>query len=73
MIANRESAAQAIGLWVIAALAVLTAIEFAVFLAVDSSQGLVTVLIVIALAKAWLIVSYFMHAARVWQGEEESE
>ncbi|MCH7511743.1 MAG: cytochrome C oxidase subunit IV family protein [Chloroflexi bacterium] len=30
-------------------------------------------LIVIALAKAWLIVSYFMHVARVWQGEEESE
>ncbi len=73
MIAIRESAAQAIGLWVIAALAVLTVIEFAVFIAVDSSQALVTVLIPLALAKAWLIGGYFMHAARVWQGEEESE
>ncbi|MDP6606039.1 MAG: cytochrome C oxidase subunit IV family protein [Dehalococcoidia bacterium] len=66
---NGESKAQGIGLWVIALLAVLTAIEFVVYAALDSTAALILLLGPIALAKAWLIVTYFMHASRLWQSE----
>jgi caa(3)-type oxidase subunit IV len=49
-------------------LAVLTAVEW--FVAVLITANL-PILIVIALAKAGLIVHYFMHIVRLWQGGEE--
>ena len=66
-----ESAEQVRGVQVIVMLAVLTAIEYAITLAVNSSVLLVLLLTPFALAKAWLIVMYFMHVARAWRGEEE--
>ena len=71
MLANRESGAQGIGLRVIVALAVLTAVEYAIAIGLDSIQLVLTLLVLIALAKTWLIVSYFMHASRLWKGEED--
>lgn len=64
---NSESKAQSIGFWGIAVLGVLTAVEFAGFALLDMTAALVLFLIPIALAKAWLIVTYFMHASRLWQ------
>lgn len=49
-------------------LAVLTVIEW--FVAVLVTANL-PILIVIALAKACLIVHYFMHIVRLWRGGEE--
>lgn len=71
MSSSPAAAAQRIGWRVIAALAVLTASEFALARTVHSSAALVALLTPFALAKAWLIVTYFMHVARVWRGEEE--
>ena len=56
------------GLVVIAALAVLTAVEFAVAIALD--DGRLAILTLIAVVKAWLILDYFMHVARAWNPEE---
>ncbi len=66
----RERAAQNLGLWVIVLLAVLTAVEFGIFAAVDATAALILLLIPIALLKAWLILNFFMHVARVWRSEE---
>lgn len=55
---------------VIGALAVLTAVEFWLSTAVESALGF---LVVTAIAKAALIVNYFMHLGQVWRvggGEE---
>ena len=52
------------GLFVIAALAVLTAVEFAV--ALGLSGGRFAILSLIAVVKAWLILDYFMHVAKAW-------
>ncbi|MEE8421573.1 MAG: cytochrome C oxidase subunit IV family protein [Dehalococcoidia bacterium] len=70
---NGESTAQSIGLWMIAVLAVLTAVEFIVFVALDTTAALILLLVPIALAKAWLIVTYFMHVSRLWRAEEASD
>lgn len=70
-IGGGERAAQLRGTQVIAALAVLTAIEYALAVAVSSSALLVALLTPIALVKAYLIAMSFMHLARVWRGEEQ--
>lgn len=59
-----------IGWIVIAALAALTGLEFWLSTAVDSALGF---LVLTAIAKAALIVRYFMHLGQVWRlrgGEE---
>lgn len=48
-------------------LAVLTIIEY--FVAVGVSRNLLW-LTVIGVAKAWLILKYFMHIDQLWSGEE---
>lgn len=54
---------------VLAALIILTIVEFGL-LFVDMPAGLFRVLLVaINLADAWLIVWYFMHLAQLWRGE----
>lgn len=50
---------------VIAVLFVMTAVEFAIALTVDGA-ALLTLLLVIGLAKAWLIIQYFMHFGQLW-------
>lgn len=50
---------------VFVALAVLTIAEYIVAVAVQSA----VLLIIIALAKAGLILQYFMHVYRVWRSE----
>lgn len=67
-----EGPEQARGLRVILLLAVLTLAEYGVAVALTASAvALVVLLTAVAVLKAWLIVMYFMHAARVWQGEGE--
>ena len=58
------------GLAVIVALAVLTAIEFGVPVALERGPAL-PILVALALVKAGLIVHYFMHLAQLWRREEE--
>ncbi len=70
MLEQQEAAAQGLGLRVIALLALLTIVEFAVFAVVDAPAALIVLLTPIALAKAWLIIIFFMHVSRVWRGEE---
>lgn len=65
-----EAAAQRRGLIVIALLAVLTAVEYVIAVALDSTVVLVTFLALAAGAKAWAITVYFMHVSRLWRGEE---
>ncbi len=67
-----EAPAQARGVRVILLLAVLTLAEYGVAVALAASTvALVVLLTAVALLKAWMIVMYFMHVARVWQGEED--
>ena len=55
------------GLLVLIALAVPTVVEYTVSLALG--RGALPFLIVLALAKAGLIVHYFMHLAQLWRKE----
>lgn len=57
-----------LGWIVIGGLAVLTAVEYVIAVAIHSN--VLPFLAVIALVKAWLIVQYFMHVAQLWHGEE---
>ncbi|MFA7249122.1 MAG: cytochrome C oxidase subunit IV family protein [Dehalococcoidia bacterium] len=68
--APAEGAAQRTGLNVFVILAVLTIVEYIVAVTLDSTVLLVALLSVAALAKCWAIVTYFMHIARLWRGEE---
>jgi hypothetical protein len=63
---TRRSAAYRLGFLVLAALAVLTVVEYLVGVTWSS----ITLLLVLGLFKAGLIVQYFMHVARVWSEEE---
>ncbi|MEE8336766.1 MAG: cytochrome C oxidase subunit IV family protein [Dehalococcoidia bacterium] len=65
----RERTAQHLGLVVILLLAALTAVEFAVFGVFDAAATLIMLLVPIALLKAWLIVTFFMHVSRAWRSE----
>ncbi|MBN4074271.1 cytochrome C oxidase subunit IV family protein [bacterium AH-315-D21] len=50
---------------VITILGVMTAIEFVIAIT-TSDAVLIALLLVIALAKAWLIIQYFMHFGQLW-------
>ncbi len=67
--APSEATDQRRGFTVIVLLAVLTAIEYAIAVELDVVPVLVTLLAAIAVVKAGLIVSYFMHLAKAWHGE----
>ncbi len=64
---RKRRAAFRLGAAVIAGLALLTALEYAVAVSIHSST--LPYLVVIALIKAGLIVYYFMHIAQLWRGE----
>jgi cytochrome c oxidase subunit IV len=51
---------------VIGALAAMTAAEFVVAVAIDNKTLLFTLLLIVALVKAWLIIQYFMHFGQLW-------
>jgi cytochrome c oxidase subunit IV len=55
------------GVYVLVALAVLTVVEFTIAVILGGSPVL---LFVVILAKAGLILQYFMHLDRVWGAEE---
>ena len=57
-----------LGLKVIIALAILTAIEYAV--AVQMDAGANAILVALILLKTGLILEYFMHLSRLWRVEE---
>jgi cytochrome c oxidase subunit IV len=57
-----------LGWLVFAALAVLTAVEYIVAVEVGRNLAL---LFVLALAKAGLIIRYFMHIVALWRAPEE--
>lgn len=65
LIARRAAYRQ--GLYVLIGLAVLTALEFAV---ASILGGSTVFLFVLALAKAGMILQYFMHLDSVWSEEE---
>ena len=52
-------------------LAVFTALEYLVAVAIDSTTSVVTLLAVIALIKGVVILEYFMHLSKLWRGEGE--
>lgn len=55
-----------LGFYVLAGLAVLTAVEFGVALLFEGSAAL---LFILALAKAGAIIQYYMHLNNVWSEE----
>lgn len=63
---ERRSAAYRQVLFVFILLAVLTAIEYVIAITLESPA----LLFIVALAKAGLIVNYFMHVYRLWRQEE---
>lgn len=63
---SKRKAAYRRGIFVGVGLAVLTGIEFVVASLVGGSPAL---LLVLALAKAGIIVQYYMHLDNVWSGE----
>ncbi|MDP6667390.1 MAG: cytochrome C oxidase subunit IV family protein [Dehalococcoidia bacterium] len=56
---------------VIALLGVMTAVEFLIAVTLEDAT-LITLLLVIALAKSWLIIQYFMHFGQLWQHVSEA-
>lgn len=57
-----------IGWIVFGILAILTVVEYFLAIAIDAN---VPILVVLAAAKAALIVHYFMHLLRIWHEAEE--
>jgi len=57
------------GLIVIAILAVLTIVEYVLAISIDDTAWLIGTLTPFALAKAFLILWYFMHVPLIWLGE----
>jgi len=64
-----EALEQQRGLVAIVVLAVLTLVEYLVAIGLDSTTVVITLLAVFAIAKALVILEYFMHLSRVWRGE----
>lgn len=60
-----EGAAQRRGVYVIVVLAIATALEFAVAVAIDNTPLLIIGLSIFALVKAAVIIDEFMHARRL--------
>jgi heme/copper-type cytochrome/quinol oxidase subunit 4 len=67
--AMTEALEQQRGLVAIVVLAVLTLVEYLVAIGLDSTTVVITLLAVFAIAKALVILEYFMHLSRVWRGE----
>jgi len=63
---SEKKARMRVGWNIIITLAVLTIVEFVISVYLKPSTPY---LIVTALVKAWLIVSYFMHITQVWRRE----
>ncbi len=57
-----------VGLVVFVILAVLTGVEYLLAVSIDAN---LPILMVVAIAKAVLIMYYFMHVARSWGSSEE--
>jgi cytochrome c oxidase subunit IV len=55
-----------IGWVVIGVLAVMTIVEYIVAVVIDDTTLLFALLLIVALAKAWLIIQYFMHFGQLW-------
>ena len=55
------------GVMVLVGLAVLTALEYVIAVILEGS---VSLLFIVVLAKAGLILQYYMHVNRVWSDEE---
>lgn len=55
-----------LGWVVIGILAIFTIAEYIVAVAIDDTFLLFTLLLVVALIKAWLIIQYFMHFGQLW-------
>jgi len=66
-----EQLEQRRGLVAIIVLAVLTAIEYVIAIGIDGTSLVVTLLAVIGVAKAVIILEYFMHLSKLWHGEED--
>lgn len=66
MEAKQKKAVYWQGVYIFLILAVLTAVEFAVFRVTD---GAMVPIMLLALVKAGLIVQYFMHVYRLWREE----
>ena len=66
-----EQMEQRRGLVAIVVLAVLTAVEYVIAIGIDPMNVVVTLLAVIGIAKAVVILEYFMHLSRLWRGEED--
>lgn len=66
MNAEKKAAAYRLGITTLIVLAVLTGIEYAIAVTLNSA----VLLFIIALIKAAVIVQNFMHVARLWQQEE---
>jgi heme/copper-type cytochrome/quinol oxidase subunit 4 len=63
---QKKVAAYRLGIYVLVGLAILTAVEFGVALLFEGSAAL---LFVLALAKAGVILQYYMHLNNVWSEE----
>ena len=63
---TRPAAAYRRGVLTLAALALLTGVEFWV-----SAAGSLALMAILGLAKAGIIVQYFMHLSRLWNEETE--
>ena len=57
------------GMVVIIALAILTVVEYAAAIWMDTGSNLV--LVIIAVVKAWLILDYFMHLFNAWRNADD--
>jgi len=56
-----------LGWVVIVILAIMTAAEYIVAVVIDDTAILFTLLLIVGLAKAWLIIQYFMHFGQLWE------
>jgi cytochrome c oxidase subunit IV len=63
--AEKKAAAYRLGVTTLIVLAVLTAVEYAIGVTINSA----VLLFIIGLIKAAVIVQNFMHIARLWQEE----
>ncbi len=55
-----------LGWVVIGLLAIMTVAEFIVAISFEDTVMLFTLLLIVGLAKAWLIIQYFMHFGQLW-------
>lgn len=68
MNAEKKAAAYRLGVMTLIILAILTAVEYAIGVTINSA----VLLFIVGLIKAALIVQNFMHIARLWREESHS-